>query len=173
MLNYLKEREITRKVDELLRKHNIDSPPVNLSKILLEENIKYLEENFEEIGLPKNADALIYAKENYKTIIVNEEKHIYKEKKRFTLAHELGHFFLHTNDRPEYLEFRNGNNSDPTKEEEANFFAASLLMPITFVEDAYFNLSQPYVSILARRFNVSLAAMRYRLDFLGLSYINA
>jgi len=60
---------------------------------------------------------------------------------RFTLAHEIGHHFLHPNltyhrDLP-ILDTAQGDRSMPAEEREANFFAAELLMPRRLVADIF------------------------------------
>ncbi|MGZ0175141.1 MAG: ImmA/IrrE family metallo-endopeptidase, partial [Planctomycetales bacterium] len=82
---------------------------------------------------------------------------------RFTIAHELGHYFLHS-DQGEIpiVAFRNGSTRI---EWEANWFAASLLMPkAEFRQAASRDLS---VAALAARFGVSQEAARVRKEALG------
>ena len=82
---------------------------------------------------------------------------------RFTIAHELGHYFLHSaqGDIP-IVAFRNGSTRI---EWEANWFAASLLMPkAEFRQAARLGLS---VAALASRFGVSQEAARVRKEALG------
>ncbi len=63
------------------------------------------------------------------------------EVQRFTLAHEIGHYFLH----PELIYHRDlpiveavhEDRSLPPEEREANFFAAELLMPRRLVADIF------------------------------------
>ena len=66
-----------------------------------------------------------------KGIIVVNSKVNYIPKKRFTIAHELGHFRLHKNttlygrNKESFLDF----NDKDSQESDANIFAAELLMP--------------------------------------------
>lgn len=97
-------------------------------------------------------------------------------RKRFTVAHELGHLFLHLSDKAQgnfvdsEVLFRHGVVSDFTnakKEIEANQFAASLLMPEELIEQEWgrcYSLTQ-----MTSTFQVSLQAMEIRLRTLGLS----
>lgn len=101
-------------------------------------------------------------------IIMIEESHHYNRKK-FTLAHELWHFFLHQEiliaeksivDDKETLMFRWMCYSP--EEYEANTFAAEYLMPEKDVIQMY---KQFWVTeILANHFKVSLLAMAHRID---------
>jgi hypothetical protein len=85
-------------------------------------------------------------------------------RKRFTVAHEIGHFLLHRNRIGSYLvedEWLRSNLS--TREEvEANQFAAEALMPKHLIS-RYAGLYGPNPSVLAPIFKVSEAAMRIRL----------
>lgn len=99
-----------------------------------------------------------------------------EKRKRFTIAHELGHLFLHmgylTNDE---LWKQQDNNvyhrmGSSEKEYQANEFAASLLMP----EDEYYNVMEKFIENnyvdtlkIANYFNVSVDAASNRGKFLG------
>jgi Zn-dependent peptidase ImmA (M78 family) len=84
----------------------------------------------------------------------------------FTIGHELGHLFLHTDFAAEgEASFtRRGSNQN---EWQANWFAAELLMPRDdFAKAAAECGNDPYE--LARRFEVSASAANVRLMALGL-----
>lgn len=83
-------------------------------------------------------------------------------RQRFTMAHELGHYFLHR-DRGEFedgLLFRKDNQSNPA-ERQANEFAALLLMPLVEFKRALRNND---ISIVATYFGVSQQAAEYRRE---------
>jgi len=95
-------------------------------------------------------------------------------RQRFTVAHEIGHLLMHKGerviiDRFVRVNWRDGE-SNP-EEVQANRFAASLLMPRSLLyEEIERVLSRhrdltPHdlVGLLAKRFEVSSAAMQYRL----------
>lgn len=98
------------------------------------------------------------------------------QRRRFTAAHELGHYLLHRDllgegghldrlysdpvDNP-YAPF------SPSHEVQANQFAAELLMPAGRIREMY-DQTNDNVIALANAFNVSPAAMRIRLKTLGL-----
>lgn len=89
-------------------------------------------------------------------------------RQRFTVAHELGHHVMEHGDR-----FRDTAKSfysnvwDPV-EVSANRFAAELLMPFKVVEKLVDKEGIHDLYELASRFQVSDAAMRYRLINLGM-----
>jgi Zn-dependent peptidase ImmA (M78 family) len=79
-------------------------------------------------------------------------------RKRFTIAHELGHLFLH----PAGQEFRDATFTGGPKESEANWFAADLLMPLWML-DSYASSIGADAEELARMFQVSSHAMGIQL----------
>ncbi len=103
-------------------------------------------------------------------------------RRRFTIAHELGHLRLHTGrqlivDKLVRVNLRTQATVPGEEEErEANAFAAELLMPETlvrqhfraFVGDKELVQERVLVRQLAETFDVSAQAMGYRLVNLGL-----
>jgi Zn-dependent peptidase ImmA (M78 family) len=83
---------------------------------------------------------------------------------RFTIAHELGHYFLHASqgDTP-IIAYRNGSTRI---EWEANWFAAGLLMPKDKFVSAMRRLGD--VRRVARWFGISPAAVEVRKNALGI-----
>jgi Zn-dependent peptidase ImmA (M78 family) len=99
-------------------------------------------------------------------------------RKRFTIAHEIGHFRMHVPqlggvfaDRPQDILEISGNRAKtpglPQREHEANAFARELLMPELLVSE-HANATGFNLSALAERFDVSVPAIRLRLRLLGL-----
>jgi len=88
-------------------------------------------------------------------------------RQRFTVAHEIGHYALGHGDyfRDPIRNFST-RNFDP-KEAQANRFAAELLMPEIAVSGLIRERGITDVKALAREFQVSEAAMMYRLKNLG------
>lgn len=105
-------------------------------------------------------------------------------RRRFTIAHEIGHFYLahkfsgdqrvHV-DRGHVIRFRSPKSStgEDLMEVEANQFAASLLMPAHLLREEVeacggAPVSDIAVTRLAEKFDVSEQAMTIRLTVLGL-----
>ncbi|WP_241609364.1 ImmA/IrrE family metallo-endopeptidase [Rosenbergiella australiborealis] len=89
------------------------------------------------------------------------------KRQRFTIAHELGHYVLNHGHS-----FRDNNqnftlNNFDIREVEANKFAAELLMPESAVSVLLNQRKINNLSELARLFDVSIPAMKYRLENLG------
>jgi Zn-dependent peptidase ImmA (M78 family) len=110
---------------------------------------------------------------NKYTISVNAAHH--PNRRRFTLAHEIGHYILHrklvqdgVDDDRAYRSTQAGKYHNtligPREETEANKFAASVLMPFDLIKQVASEESTMSAGVLARRFGVSEHAMEIRLD---------
>lgn len=161
-----------KNASDLLKKHNITSIPIDVEAICREEgiNISYADLREVEEKHKKPISGILLVTGDKKDIVVN--KNDIPERKRFTIAHELGHYFRHYDHSASpdsmMISFRSARTE---KEYEADEFAAKLLMPKEYVEEEYKKLTVPYISTLAKEFNVLKAAMAYRLDTLGMRYI--
>ncbi|MCB5944256.1 ImmA/IrrE family metallo-endopeptidase [Acidocella sp. KAb 2-4] len=96
------------------------------------------------------------------------------ERDRFTIAHELGHLFLHfpkvkhENPGRPMAATRRVDKDDAEQQRaewEANWFAAAFLMPEEPFKQAY---QQKNISDLASHFGVSQSAIKVRASTLGL-----
>ncbi len=135
--------------------------PINLANILEQYNItlntgKFKDENVS--GVFSRADREIF--------VASDES---PNRTAFTVAHELGHYFLHANKDTDVFyreQILNITEETSDNEKEANWFAASLLMPSQLVK-RYYSLTHD-VGILSTLFGVSPTAVYYRLKNLGL-----
>lgn len=97
-----------------------------------------------------------------KVIVVNTWNKISVERRKFTVAHELGHILLHENSYQENITDEN-----PQEEQEANRFASYFLMPKNmFIEEwlKYDNYSFiDKVIKIKQTFGVSYQVVLYRL----------
>lgn len=124
-----------------------------------------------ETHLPKDVSgALIKEVDEDPRIILETTDH--SNRKRFSCAHELGHYASRVEsddeDRQyEYVDFRNGASATGQDPEEvfANNFAACLLMPESVVR---VRLRKSTHAELAAYFGVSNEAMKWRLRNLNL-----
>lgn len=94
-----------------------------------------------------------------------------EDRQRFTIAHELGHYFIHylqdTSGTPKTQYYRTSYAQGGREEYEANIFAASLLMPEQKFKQ-HFKLRDGDLSAVARDFGVSIAAAGVRARSLEL-----
>lgn len=86
---------------------------------------------------------------------------------RFTLAHELGHYFLHSNQGKTRIKASRCGGSKA--EWEANWFAAALLMPKVPFANTWQSLSHKDSATIAALFRVSKQAAEYRIKSLALA----
>jgi Zn-dependent peptidase ImmA (M78 family) len=157
-----KVSELKEKANMVLAKYSsIDDPRQLLFQIAKDEKIKIVESDlFEMSGALR--------KENNSWIIyVNSSD---SEKRRlFTIAHELGHFFAHSDTCSEFVDGQLITRTEQEKyaaiELEANEFAGNLIMPEMKVREliADQQLTEQRVIELAKHFNVSALAMATRL----------
>ncbi|SRR5258708_4730999 len=102
-----------------------------------------------------------------KTIFVEKEEPY--TRKMFTIAHELGHYFLHEDKKAEFFyraQVLKLDDEKSAEEQEANWFAASLLMPEVLIRYFWELTNDPdQLSII---FGVSPTAVFYRLKNLHL-----
>lgn len=115
--------------------------------------------------LDPNVSALIDF--NTKEIKVSNSDHVLRQ--RFSIAHELGHLCLrHNNLNGGVVSYRDSTSSlgFDINEIEANFFAASLLMPREMVLNIWH--SNYNIDILCNYFQVSRTAVVFRLNYLGI-----
>lgn len=82
-------------------------------------------------------------------------RNIPNDRKRFSLAHELGHLVMHL--RSEDLE-----KSEEQKEAEANEFASEFLMPASLCKEDFFDLKYKDLGMKKYYWKVSKAAIIYR-----------
>ena len=173
--------QIETRVQRLLNESRIRSAPVRIEKIAKRHGITLKKQTGES-----NISGALFKNGSVSVIAVNEIHA--PSRQRFTIAHELGHYFLHNFEvhfdhdfiseatvykGREKVFLRNATSSeakDP-KEIEANRFAAALLMPVSLLRKCLKPYSVPLsgkgVEALAEKFRVSQQAMTFRLLNLG------
>jgi Zn-dependent peptidase ImmA (M78 family) len=156
---------IRQKIGEIRKKYRLDEPPFNLFEVAKGEGFQIIyftptEETYSISGLLE--------KEGKKVIYLNVTESAARQ--NFTLAHELAHYFLR-HPSNEYGVYRRDSfyAEKPEKEQEADYFAAELLMPKKLIKKTkkLYSLQDDDVQSLARLFGVSTSAMRYRLKELS------
>ncbi|MGL4868375.1 MAG: ImmA/IrrE family metallo-endopeptidase, partial [Cetobacterium sp.] len=93
------KKEISDRVNKLLEINGMSTMPlIDLDLLLKSEGIKlfkFSKSDWNDKKFPE-ASAILLKSDDKKIIIINEEAHKLEEDKIFTIAHEIGHFFLHT-----------------------------------------------------------------------------
>lgn len=158
--------KIERIVEDLLISDRVsDDPPVPVEAMMRRRGIEIRRGDLGDVS------GLLVRDGDRATIGVNSAHP--PARQRFTIAHEFGHFILHEGivdhvDHGYRVNYRNDVSSlaKDVEEIEANFFAASLLMPKRILDmcngiDAIDDDRR--VRELAKRFSVSAHAMSLRL----------
>ncbi len=128
---------------------------IHVLEICKQLGVKVFFRNFAEI------DGLLVRKGDETFIAVNENRTF--ARKRFTIAHEIGHFLMHKGES-----FDLSGKGDPKIEREADIFATNLLMPSAMIREIHNQFSSlstgmDTVSEMAWIFRVSNEAMKFRL----------
>ena len=140
-------------------------PPVNFKEILLQKGIRYREEK-----LVTNGDGYSDLRDSDLEIVVNSDMD-YLPRKRFTIAHELGHIFIGWHDDVTLCRTDNeyaAHNMLDIQEKEANVFASELLMPTEWVKKQLSKYADYGLDYVIRRMcddaETSLMACFYALE---------
>lgn len=173
---------VRQKAKEFVELYN----PSGLIPFPFEETINALGDIRLKYLTTDNADinGAIYLSEGIYYIVINSTKP--PKRQYFTLAHELGHYYLHRNtlkDEPGsgFIDFKSlesvssllrpdhtpAEEELATYEKEANTFAAEILMPEDKVREFY--ALNGDIKDTADAFKVSAVAMAVRLEKLGLT----
>lgn len=164
-------KEIEKRANEILQQHGLFSLPIDPVKLANKEGIKVHNASFSEDGV----SGMVARRGPNITMLVNQSDPPYR--KRFSIAHELGHHFLHLAEDGEIVTkkidlFRvcikpdDERDDQKRKDVEANQFAAALLMPESLVKQIYEETKN--LTEMSQIFNVSEEAMGIRLEVLRL-----
>ncbi len=159
---------VEKTANDVLASAGVVRPAVPVTDLIAAQDIQLLYPN-----LGKEASGVLVRKDGSTVIGVNRAHA--KTRQRFTAAHELGHALLHVgmdvhHDNEFQVNLRSDLSSqgiDP-EEIEANYFAACLLMPRSFLEAdpmAFYVDAEDATAVatLARSYGVSAHAMSLRL----------
>lgn len=144
--------------NELIEKLNL-KPPINLYELCKMFNIEIVKADLE------NAYAYFRIRKGKKVIFLSNSI-VNTEKEKFTIAHELGHYFL-----PNHLEKIDDmytktdymyKNEKKKIETDVDKFAAELIMPSKFINEELENISLrnfKHLEKLALKYQVSLTSL--------------
>lgn len=165
-------RRIQQIATELLKDY--PTIPTPIEDIIKNLGIKLLPYNMED-----GISGILLIEKNNITIGYAKKEPIHR--KRFTMAHELGHYMLHRDgelfiDKGFKAMYRPSSSNIPSTESrewEANEFAANILMPANALMKEIENLEVDYesdgwITSLADKFKVSYSAMSIRISRLGI-----
>ena len=143
------EKDIRQLADEFREENrifNMKNIVKNLEYCIESIGIKVFYSDMSAFDYPDSVSGYTRVNDNNEPEIVVNSNHV-EGRRRFTMAHELGHILFHWN-WPKKLNknevsilYRNENSeqSDNIVEQEANEFAAQLLLPLNIIEKHYLN----------------------------------
>ena len=164
-------KKIEEKTAQILSELGINELPIPIKKIANSIGVQ-----IHPYDLGENISGVLVIKNDEGIIGVNPTESSVRQ--RFTIAHELGHYVLHKNtnesifvDKDFKILFRNQVSAIGVdkREQEANSFAASILMPKKMIEHQLNQYSldltdEVALKKLAKTFNVSVTAMSIRIS---------
>jgi|SRR6185503_5762538 len=169
----IRRRKIDALIQDLLAEHKVAGAPVPVERIAKSKGARIFYQSLED-----DVSGFLYR--DGKQVVIGVNTHHAPVRQNFTTAHELGHLLLHDQEKLHVdhaftIRLRDDVSSQGTNvaEREANFFAASLLMPKEFLKQdlvAAENVDILYDSFLhdlARKYGVSTQALLHRLKNLG------
>jgi Zn-dependent peptidase ImmA (M78 family) len=163
VLSKQREIEIEKIVAEFCLSYQFYYPEDHIFDLANKMGISVYKKRFSD---PKISAELIRdgSNEPIKIFLSEEEP---KERRSFSLAHEIGHLVLH---EPKPVAHRidcysYGTDDESVQELEANFFAATLLMPKDTLAEML-NIHGDNIEMLTKVFAVSRSAIRNRITWL-------
>lgn len=169
----IRRRKIQATVETLLAEHNIKRAPVPVSRLAKAHGARIVVESLE-------GDLSGFLYRDKADVVIGVNTRHAQVRQNFTIAHELGHLLLHETegvhvDHEFRVRLRDDVSSQGTDdaEREANLFAASLLMPSSFLaqdleaEEYVDFLDDDFLRKLTKKYGVSTQALVNRLKNLG------
>lgn len=159
------QRRIDGILEDIKLRTGFSYPENSLLDLAESEDIAVYEADLSPVG-PNISGVIEYDDDETKTnprIYIN--KNVPPNRKIFTLAHELGHHFLHKGRklRLDTLDYSQ-NDKDTREESEANYFAGSLLVPRELLMKKIKEGHNP--EELAKYFRVSVPVIQNRLKWI-------
>lgn len=164
---------IHSKVNSILKSISPLTLPIDVEEIAKKRGLEVV-----SYDLGSDVSGLLAIKEGKGTIGYNLYES--KKRKRFTIAHELGHYELHKDKSDLFVDkefiYRSANTPASVEhkvmEHEANYFASCILMPTDQVRKALETMdidlmTEAGIETLAALFDVSTTAMSLRISKLG------
>ncbi len=182
----VRKKHIRKVVERLLDEHRVLAAPVPVEEIAEKQGATIRQQPTED-----SLSGFLFKDRATGKSVIGVNKDHSPTRKRFTVAHELGHLMLHSHeqihvDKAGYgtgyglVKLRSDLSSTglDSEEIEANFFAAEILMPLRLLEEEL--AKQPMLDMLdeaafnsalksmSKTFKVSTQALNIRLVQLGL-----
>ncbi|WP_316753656.1 ImmA/IrrE family metallo-endopeptidase [Pedobacter gandavensis] len=173
-----------RQISDITYNMVLSSLPIS-RKVNVENIAKLNGVQVQPTDLGEDVSGILVVQEDNAVIAYNPSQ--LSQRTRFTIAHELGHYILHLDnskdtvfiDKDFIVKYRSNkvySEVELRQEQEANAFAASLLMPKEFIFEELDQLNAEnltetqLIERLAEAFDVSIPAMTFRLTNLNILY---
>ena len=166
----MNESEIKKKVEEVFKETGLISIPAEVVAMasFYGFSVYELEMDDKVSGMIIVGDKNLKDFDTDKVIVVNSNHAA--TRKRFTVAHELGHYILKNRPQKCYAHRDSSEVYNP-EEKDANSFASALLMPEedvkkfanSFFDNTFGDADLMIIPKVARRYNVSESAAEVRL----------
>ena len=155
----IRSRAAREKAQAIIQMYNIAEPPIDINYIARKLGFEVLPFDF-----PETISAVIKIKDLKKIIGVNKKHALTRQ--RFSIAHELGHYLSGHEDHDSENTFIDREkkylNRSHRMEEEADEFAAELLMPEGMLKKDFTN-GEKNAATLSFKYQVSEQAMLIQL----------
>ena len=179
----MEEKNIRRLADNFREENqifNVKNIVKNLEYCIESIGVKVFYSDMSAFDYPDSVSGYTRVNDNNEPEIVVNSNHV-EGRRRFTMAHELGHILFHWNWPKKKLNknevsilYRNENSeqSDNIVEQEANEFAAQILLPLNIIEKALPKPIDQYNDIefrnlianVSKSFNVTKPFARRQLE---------
>jgi Zn-dependent peptidase ImmA (M78 family) len=159
---------INAEVGRLLTETEVRQPPVPVDRMARAAGAKVVYNDFKD-----EVSGVLIRRDG--TVVIGVDKKQSQERRRFTIAHELAHLLLHDGEEIHVdklfrvnLRSPSSSKAEDVEEIEANAFAATLLMPLSFLRTDLQGVVLDIDDVariegLAKRYRVSTQAMTFRL----------
>ncbi len=160
-------------IKSILQKHDLYTLPVDVHALATQEGFQ-LVRNYDDVDgyIIINTEDKINLSGNHYEKIISFNDNLTNTRKNFTIAHELGHYYLDYTPSPKTY-FAKRDENAILSEAYINNFASQLLMPYELLEEFIENFSYEYpysldeedlVRAIARAGQISVAAAKKRLQ---------
>lgn len=165
-LSTQRQKQIDEAINELKLSTGLTYPENTVLEIVEAYGIKVFLNDFDEY--PNINGIIVYPDSENKFPEIHINKTLSPERRTFTLAHELGHYKLHPGkDRYRVDKFNYAQGTEKSiQESEANYFAASLLVPKEKLISLLKIIGVEHTDSIADYFGTSKAVVENRINWI-------
>lgn len=177
----VRRKHIEELAEKLLAENNVTKPHVVVERLAKSLSLEIVKQDADD-----SISGMLINEGKGKGGIIGVNRAHHRNRQRFTIAHEIGHFLLEHYQGIHFdgantglqINFRDDRSTtgEDLFEREANLFAAELLMPRKLLFADLAKIKRPVSLVdnndktlkdLAGRYQVSVRAITYRLAYLG------